>query len=1212
MKRPPIKTYSIEAICEALSQAGIPYEREGRQINADVDHTGHHSYKITPSKGLFIEVHTNKGGTISALLRRLKIQVAAAPSHPAEGGHDGDTKKDKDTQKKALDMWGAGWTPTHLTDMPAGWDKKARNVWDKGYLRKKHEEERDAAIRYLTSRLGPEHLIHWLRHIRVGRDTDTGKIIMMVPMKHDDVVVGIQRVFLTPDGEKTKRMMLGIGKGSTYLLRPPAGVPLMKLGDHSGGKVECEGFETVAALVQASGWPGVTTFSDGGLINSAKKAAAKAHGKTKEQLESHVVIVGADSDESGAGQKAAAEAVRTLRAAGLKAIYAIPPSPENGGPKGGPKGSDWGDYPREGFTADQVRAHLALSIAQGDAELAKVPEERQAAWQDSSVVRSLSAVRPAQNPRPLVKTMTVEIGRKALNRIFDKFVEQAKAWQNGERLTPPRLGAEITFGMGKSHVLKRLIARLKSEGIKTVFVVKDTNEAQAYQAAGACWRHGREDMSDHGGFLVPQHCPKLALGGDLRESEHTPAAVLCGAGHCEHGNARALRIAAERGACPPEHAVTFFQRFPHLRNTASDHCWLDHQAESQHHTVVVVTAQGFGPQDTIWVYGDERVPRVIIVDEGVSFAHSQFANLDRLSEWLRAIEDLRKKKRDAGASTDDLDKLHLAFESIAQELGKAANTGGGYIDCPTITENIRALGFGKAYRAEADGAAGRWELPRWEQWITLLDAPLRAAREIAEATEHGTLSIRDGKLFLVYRNPIADLIGSHATLIADATLSPTAKAMITHLEGEIYRVIGKQQIDLTVDPARFNPAPRRDRLGRIDEADLAPQIEDAHQTLMSWRAEYGGKTYILLQKPKALRLLAKVTGMTLEQIAAMPRNQLWDLTIREGIGWWGWHDKAHNEWAGWHHITFDQPAIPRDVMGQQWEEHRALLVSMGVDGARDLPRYLGDGEDHWTQGQWTCTGKDDQQSRAGMYAEPTVQRFFQTMMDAPRMQGQGRSRALNSGTTIHALVCGGWPLAAAPDHGLTVAYKRVVGRVADAERKANEHEAALLQFDQAASRLVARGEAITREALKAECKATGTDGFGFVPRSKEASRHGGTNPQSTAPRAATYSDWLQRIAKIAPELYRHMVENGRGAAVVRAIKSSLDAYGKTAAKVAIEVTDGLLKQGLGAAWEALDEMESRAAETDVLPEYSAIVRVLAAALGADEGGVVPWDRPPTS
>ncbi|MBU2718870.1 hypothetical protein HF563_05675, partial [Acidithiobacillus ferridurans] len=121
--RKAAKTYTLDQVVQALQSKGISFQIEGRQVNADIDETGHHSFKITPGKGVYLDASTGKGGTVAHLLHQIHAQVppagAQAPAHPANGGHGSGST----TSYAAQGIWGSAWTCTHAGDMPAGWDK---------------------------------------------------------------------------------------------------------------------------------------------------------------------------------------------------------------------------------------------------------------------------------------------------------------------------------------------------------------------------------------------------------------------------------------------------------------------------------------------------------------------------------------------------------------------------------------------------------------------------------------------------------------------------------------------------------------------------------------------------------------------------------------------------------------------------------------------------------------------------------------------------------------------------------------------------------------------------------------------------------------------------------------------------------------------------------------------------------------------------------
>ena len=234
LNRNPAKSFSIAQVADALGRKGIPHKIEGQQVNADMSGSGHMHIKITPAKGLYLDAATGKGGTVSALLRRIGSyvpsdasdasdaqQAAQAATYPAEGGKQG-----RDTTDAAKKIWNGGWTCTHASDLPGGWDKGLA-AGKKGAVREKLERHRDIMRGYLAARLGPDTLDHWSRQVRIGKDG-----LMLTPMVRSGQVVGVQRTYFDENGIKTERKMLG-QHGVHALPPPPRASTLATLGSVS-------------------------------------------------------------------------------------------------------------------------------------------------------------------------------------------------------------------------------------------------------------------------------------------------------------------------------------------------------------------------------------------------------------------------------------------------------------------------------------------------------------------------------------------------------------------------------------------------------------------------------------------------------------------------------------------------------------------------------------------------------------------------------------------------------------------------------------------------------------------------------------------------------------------------------------------------------------------------------------------------------------------
>lgn len=1213
MKRYPTKVFTVGQVAAALESKNIRFELQGQQINADLVGSGHCSTKITPRRGLYLDVSTGTGDTVARLLREIHADI------PHVSHAESPMEIVEDNGKKALDLWHASWTCTYATDMPSGWDR-GLNVRQKGSSRAKFERNRDAVRVYIACRLGPDHLDHWVRQVRISPEG-----LMLVPMQQNGKMSGVQRTFLDSSGRKIKRMMLG-PQGITPCPVPTSVLP-HDLGIGTASLVS-EGWETDAAVVQAAGWPGLSCQYDGGIVTWALEQAARAQGMTPDQLaKAPAPVILVDNDKSGAGQKAASRAVKILRKAGLRAYYAAPPTPENGGPRGGLKGSDWGDYPREGISDDVLLAHLKLAIATGDNDMPQINED------DLNKYTHLMPVRPARMPKKMNRGMGIEQARDFIKKATERFVMQAERWQEWQRRaaaaaadpdeeqdigpepTMPTLGLEITTGLGKSRAIKKLIAKLKrkmvgeleARSVPTVIVGQDRNACQEFEKAGAFWRRGRENSGN--GFEDAWHCPKMEEGQQISLKEHFWGPTICSAGHCEHGNKRSKTKAEDAGHKISKTVLRFFRERPELEAQASDHCWLDHMQTATERFVIVVTAQGFGPADMITATGEKRI---VIVDESAQWTHGHKLGTGDLGGYLDGIDrliPLLEKEADGDDEAADearkiLKRLNLIrplLQKSAESLGVHATTKKNWVDAPADLLEL-AEKIGKI----SDQHTQVWERPIWSRWTELVEAPLRATQEIIDGARHGSLAIRNGELLAVYQHPtIAEAIGKHPFMLADATLDPLARSAILGADGEILRIIADQGLTWISDPSRFRGAPKRDGNGRVIEEELQPEIDEMQDVFVKLKRPEK-KMAIIAQKTKAIRLLSKISGIHLAKLKEMGdtatgKKKLWALSIEYGIGWWSWHHKAHDGWAGWDLIIWDQPAMPRLAIGEKWEEFRAVRIANG-EAPANIPHFM-ESEEHWVENEWVCTGEYDQQSRAGLHEDPEIRAFIQQLMDAARMQAAGRVRGVNNADCrIYQL--GGTPVASMPDHCIHVTYKRLSVRKTDSERKAQEHEASLHKLTKAATRVIAQGQSINRENLQAECRANGTTGV--CPGGDKDLYSRGANPQvsQTAPRRDTYQEWF---AQYAPLLCEHMQINGRRAKAIREMKEAQMKFGEKMIKEALKIAESIFSsvdcntgEAAERAWDVI-ENDAYATESDLLA-----ARMVLVSLGETEGLPPPW------
>ena len=155
----------------------------------------------------------------------------------------------------------------------------------------------------------------WLRHPEGGK-----RPAMVALVEHVEFgPVAVHRTWLQTDGAakasfRNPRLSLGpIGGGAVHLAEAREDAPL----------VIAEGIETTASVMLAMGWPGWAALSAGGIERLVLPPMPMAAS----------VIIAADNDLNGVGERAARCAAERWLAEGRRVRIALPPCP----------GSDWND-----------------------------------------------------------------------------------------------------------------------------------------------------------------------------------------------------------------------------------------------------------------------------------------------------------------------------------------------------------------------------------------------------------------------------------------------------------------------------------------------------------------------------------------------------------------------------------------------------------------------------------------------------------------------------------------------------------------------------------------------------------------------------------------------------------------------------------------------------------------------------------------------------
>lgn len=1202
LNRKPAKSFSIAQVADALTAKGIHHKIEGQQVNADMSGSGHMHIKITPSKGLYLDAATGKGGTVSALLRKIGSyvpsdasngdqQAAQAATYPACGGHG------RDTTDAARRIWNAGWTCTHASDLPGGWDKKLA-AGKKGAVRERLERHRDIMRGYLAARLGPGVLDHWSRQVRISADG-----LMLTPMLRSGQVVGIQRTYFDDAGQKTERKMLG--QHGVHALTPPPGVAPRDLGVGSKCILVGEGWETTAAAVQSAGWPGVCAYDAGGIVKWAEQQAEQAKKLTADQVASAPAAVFlVDRDVSGTGQKASARAIITLRDAGLKAFYAIPPAPEHGGPRGGPKGSDWGDYPKESISGDVLAAHLALAIAHSDREMRAVD----GVDMDNDAATSW---RPSIAPQSTAESAPTEEVRDGLNTEIQKTVFDYVAWlKNTARPFPPVL-MQPTTGTGKSTAAKALSKSIdiRMSGGRVCVFVPDHAQAAEYEDAGFFHFYGRNPDPTHCAF-----CPAHATVQEAMKKGHISQAEVCR--QCNHGYRWTIDYYSEKeGPCEKVETAKKKLSARGLDWKKVIPCrWQTHLRDALAAPFVVAASGSYShslTRDSLVIFDEHFEP-----GKGVNIT------LQDVDHWSKRNAGIITYLENGGG-TEALERHRQAddfFRAVAQAMaGWVGKTGAISVDHALLSAIAGILEAAKKSRKD-DVDLAVWESLKFDAAGELADNPLRAAHAIAESLKFGDGYVHDGQLVVAASLPVMERLAmGEPTVILDATPDPVIVDVVQAQGGRIVSAIAHQNVRITRFPTRFwgltplnSQRAGPDRVVR--EAERYTALIDHYHQKNEW-----GKTAFLFHKKAwdTLNLGDYATNADGDPVAykAFPYIKL------GSFDYWGRGHRAHNRWTNKALVIVGSFFPPLEAQRSMYQVSRIAALSAGAD-AGNWPVWPDDME--MIKDAWVCEGTHDVPCRLPLPADPRIRTWLLTRITSETVQAIGRARGANAEAEIAVHVYGGVPLHGLWQHGLAVAeyaddpecLGQTKAQHMDAMR--GEREDNLARVDTIAARVIAGGRTVTRQSIEDEVNAMLTEAAAMTEDEDGQDGHlfrGGIyilstpeqieNPIRGVPRPEAIQEW---IATRMPVLSTHLSTKGRNGGLVKAAQSAARTFGEEMLKEAMEIAEDLIKASV-----SVDDVVEKAwdtVETDTKATSAQVVaaRLTLEATGRTEGVPLPWDE----
>lgn len=1209
-KRFQTRTFTPEQVIDALESAGFPCQQAGREVNADITNSGHFHLKIAPAKGVWLDASDgSKTGTISQLFRQLGTRapdvskaMGTTSFRPAESGNNEETTEKSKTQIDAINLWKHGsWTAADSEALPDAWDKDLSSA-QKGFARQKFEDQRKTVRNYIKTRLSADHLDHWMKQVRIT----TAQGLMVVPMRKNGEITGIQRTFFDSFGQKTERKMLG--KQGVCVLPPPAGVLPRNLGTGSSkNRLIGEGFETVAATVQAAGYTGISCFFDGGIVKYSREQSKLAKTLTPEQIETAAAsIFLVDRDQSKAGQIACAKAVKILRMAGLKAFFAMPPAADQGGPKGGEKGSDWGDYPKEDISSEILAAHLALAIAHGDRDMPEIQEKDINPDFGENVSDYVNIDKKSKNgglwresehPEQPVETSPVSEVRSFLQTELQKIVEDYKKWFNDD--SQPFLPVLFmpTMGTGKTTSANALYKNPEIEEIGGRLVVFTAShlEAKDYESTGFFHFYGRNEDSNHAGYCPAHETAKTAM-----EQNHISQAEVCR--RCKHGYKWAINYYSEMDAEKyKERIVESKKKIEEMGldwETVVACRWQTHLRDALDAAYVVAASGSYSHSLT--------KDALVVFDEHFETGKGIKVRLEDIDGWAtrnQQILDFLEKNDGEPEKIARHKKAAEFFQKIALSMAAwVGKTGAISVDKELTESIVEILKIAKETRKTAkDIDLADWETLQFNRAGELTNAPLRGAHAIAESLKFGDGFVEKGALVIAQSLPIMERLASGLpTIVMDATPDPVIVDVVTAAGGKIVNAIAKQNVKIKRYVARFWGLSELNSKNygqdRVDDA------VDKYKKLIHHHYKGDGENGFLMHALAYANVGFRDIEEDAEGDAIGYKGDLAYVDLG-AAGYWGRDHRAHNRWAGRELVIIGGFYPPTGAVRAMYQVSRIAALSAGANPDA-WPVWADDME--MIKNEYVCEGKADVVCRYPLPADPHIRKWLLARITAETVQAIGRVRGANCKEPVIIHIYGGVPLAGLGAHGLTVdSYENdpeCIGVTKsnhdDAMKKL--HDGKLAECDAIGARVIASGKTITRDTLREEVdainaardKAHGmTDGktmdqsgdlYSSPPRIYIHTEGGRIeNERVVLPKNDTIQEW---IAQRMPVIAAHMSTKGKSGKLVKEAQKIAQEYGEKALADAIDFAENLVNTGGNsedAVNSALETIEEKPYKTDI-------------------------------
>lgn len=942
--RKPTRFFTEQEIIDALVNAGVPLKKVGMEIEADIENSGHFSCKISLNKGGLWLTSDGKKGTFSQLLHSLKITPAKSSSAaPSARNIEAELKKEKaEAIEKAKAIWSNSWALKSVDGFYNGPDLIDMTSRQKGARRRAMEAARDAALRYLKSSKLDER---WLTESGIYRVDLCGKYgetrkqydlgaraILISPMGDLINPMGVQRLFLTPDGVKVGRKMRG--QKAVTKIEPLDGTAPMLEGD--GIKVHGEGLETVLPVMQIAGFNG-RVYWDAGLIKTAfLYNAGIAKNSTPEQRDAFPLqFLLVDKDLSGTGHRVCSYAIRAMLDAGVaqeKIIYALPPDTVSGGKKS----ADWRD------------AYLELGEDGCRDALLNCMKHQEPLPEPVIPVQPIVFRKLKQGKMPAI----IDTGKGSLEDAVDIVRSELGCHVNSK--SKKNVALAVDCGAGKSH----LAAEITDQSCTTRPTLTVTPTRALAQDAAMFVAPARSCEEFTAGYcnVYPEIEPF---------SEKWRSIVVHKCRTCPHGIAAMDYINAQKD-----------EDYRENRAPGMDMCQYIIATDTMRQTQQIsATAQKLETDPTLTKRGDTR--RRIILDDTCNLNEHKMILPHLISEWGQLTRIAIAYDKKAMVDNSEFVARERAERKLLPLLDKLAAFVAGHSGEQIQIDPRKWRTFYQRVHNTAikfqDGTTA--EAVRLDQDGKMV-IPLRALKAVAIAIRRGTAWVAAGKLFIATPTQALEQIKRGGVLVADATLSKAVRSIISN--AIIARVATPNLKIIQV----FSGQHSKNAVNAHNDNGFSQTLE---ATRLMIRVREVIESGVAPEKICILSHMDLIKGLFYE-MGMKPGMTLGGVPF-ENYGWFGNHGRGHNNWKNCTYMI--QWGIPR--LGGSNAERQYMADRQAVVEAGGQAWGIWRGE--WCKRSKQVPGTTMWASGEG-YAEPDVDSWDQSWVTGETVQAIGRLRAV--------------------------------------------------------------------------------------------------------------------------------------------------------------------------------------------------------------------------